>query len=474
MDESRRRVDAMTSPSRYLSTRGGAHDVGFDVVLLEGLAPDGGLYLPEAWPDLTSLAAVAGKLPYAELVARTLTPFVGDALSEQAVTGAAEEAAAAFGHPDVAPLTELEPGLFLLELFHGPTLAFKDCAMQLLAPLTRDALAARGERLLLLCATSSDTGAAAVGAFAGAANVDLVVLHPTGRVTQSQRRQMTTSGAGNVTNFAVKGDFDDCQRILKALAGDAELKRVRRVSTVNSINWARLAGQIPYYLRAASLLGAPARFVVPTGNLGDAFAGWAARACGLQMAGLTAAVNANDALARALNEGRYVRAPGKPTASVAMDVQAPSNFERLFFEVSGRDAARTKAFFETFAAKGAAELPADVRERAAESLSVVSISETDTAAETAATYKATGRIVCPHTAVALAAARRLPAGEGPIVVAATAHYGKFPESVGKAIGKVIEIPESLARLADLPERFSTIDADLAAARRAILRAFEAA
>jgi threonine synthase len=464
----------MTSPSHYLSTRGGASGAGFDRVLLEGLAPDGGLYLPEAWPDLGALAAEAAKLPYADLVARTLAPFVGDALSEKVVETAAREAVASFSHADVVPLTELEPGLFILELFHGPTLAFKDCAMQLMAPLTREALKARGERLLLLCATSGDTGAAAVRAFANAERVDLVVLHPEGRVSEAQRRQMTTADAPNVTNLAVRGDFDDCQRMLKALARDPELVAARRVSTVNSINWARLAGQIPYYLRAAAIVGAPARFVVPTGNFGDAFAGWAARACGLATAGMTAAVNANDALARALNEGVYARAPAKPTASVAMDVQAPSNFERLFFEASGRDAARTKGFFETFAATGSAELPADVRARATDGLAAVSVSVKETAEETARTYRENGRIICPHTAVALAAARRLPKQGGPIVVLSTAHPGKFPDSVGAAIGKDVAIPEALARLDALPERFSTIDADLAEARRAILRAFEAA
>jgi threonine synthase len=464
----------MSSASRYLSTRGGAAGVGFDRVLLDGLASDGGLYLPEAWPDLRALAMEAARLPYAELVARTLAPFVGDALPAAAVAAAAHEAVASFSHPDVVPLTELEPGIFILELFHGPTLAFKDCAMQLMAPLTREALKARGERLLLLCATSGDTGAAAVRAFANADRVDLVVLHPAGRVTEAQRRQMTTCDAPNVTNLAVRGDFDDCQRMVKALSRDDELKASRRVSTVNSINWARLAGQIPYYLRAAALVGSPARFVVPTGNFGDAFAGWAARACGLPMAGMTAAVNANDALARALNEGVYARASAKPTASVAMDVQAPSNFERLLFEASGRDAARTTAFFEAFAAKGSVELPADVRARATEGLAAVSVSEKETAEETARTYRENGRIVCPHTAVALAAARRLPKEGGPIVVLSTAHPGKFPDSVGAAIGANVEVPEALARLADLPERFSTIDADLDAARRAILRAFEAA
>jgi threonine synthase len=461
----------VTTSSSYLSTRGGASGVGFDRVLLEGLAPDGGLYLPEAWPDFSGLAAEAGSISYADLIGRTLIPFVGGVIPPKLVRRAAEESIAGFTNEEIVPLTEIEPGLFILELFHGPTLAFKDCAMQLLAPLTREALRARGERLLLLTATSGDTGAAAVRAFAGADRVDLVVLHPSGRVSDAQRRQMTTSGAPNVTNLAVRGDFDDCQRILKSLTGDPELRARRRVSTVNSINWARLAGQIPYYLRAAAKVGRPARFVVPTGNFGDAFAGWAARACGMPMVGMTAAVNENDALARALNEGRYERKKAVVSASVAMDVQAPSNFERLFFEASGRDGARTRAFFETFATEGAAELPADVRAAATRGLAAVSVTEAETAAEMGVTYRTNGRVICPHTAVALAAARRLPREGSPIVVLSTAHPAKFPESVGAAIGAPVHIPHALARLADLPERFEEIEADVGAAKSAVLRAF---
>jgi threonine synthase len=246
------------------------------------------------------------------------------------------------------------------------------------------------------------------------------------------------------------------------------------VSTVNSINWCRLAGQIPYYLSAAAKLGAPAHFVVPTGNLGDAFAGWAARASGLAMAGMTAAVNANDALARALSEGRYERRRAVATASVAMDVQAPSNFERLFFEASGRDAPGTRAFFESFASSGAADVPEDIRARATEGLSAVSISEAETAEEIARTHRESGRVICPHTAVALAAARRLPRGKGPVVILSTAHPAKFPEAVGAATGRAVEIPEALARLGDLPERYEEIEPNVAAARGAVLRAIAAA
>jgi threonine synthase len=455
----------------YRSTRGGVVDAPFDRALLEGLAPDGGLYLPQAWPDYAASGLVerAASTPYKDVCAEAIAPFVGPALPSEAVSQAAAEAAASFSHPDVTPLVEIAPGLHLLELFHGPTLAFKDCAMQLIAPLTREALRARQERLLLLCATSGDTGAAAVRAFANADRVDLVVLHPKGRVSDAQRRQMTTCDAPNVLNLAVRGDFDDCQRILKALTGDARLAEHRRVSTVNSINWVRLAGQIPYYLRTVSQLAEPAHFVVPTGNLGDAFAGWVARRCGAQMASMTAAVNSNDALARALETGRYERRAATPTASVAMDVQAPSNLERLIFEASGGDAEATRTIFETFAKEGAVQIPEPIRHVAAGDLAAVSVSEAETAQTIAETYKATGRVICPHTAVAMSVARRMPVDGAPKVVLATAHPGKFPESVGAALGRAIDIPEALAGLADLPEHMTEADPEIDAVRDVIER-----
>jgi len=457
-------TDEALRTDRYVSTRGDVgpegRAVAFDRVLLDGLAPDGGLYVPQAWPDLSALAARAGELSYADLSAGVLALFVGDALSSDVVRQATADAAASFSAPDTTPLVEIEPGLWLLELFHGPTLAFKDCAMQLLAPLTRAALAQTGDRLLALTATSGDTGAAAVNAFANVDGVDLVVFHPAGRVSPAQRRQMTTCLAPNVLNISVRGDFDDCQRLVKALSVDPRLRERRRVSTVNSINWCRLAGQVPYYLRAAARVGGRARFVVPTGNLGDAFAGWAAMRGGAGVESLLAVVNANDALARALESGVYERRAAQATSSVAMDVQAPSNFERLFFESCGRDAAATRAFFESFADTGRAVMPDDVRAAATRDLAVTSTSQADTAEEIGRTYKATGRHICPHTAVALHAARRLPRDGAPIVVMATAHPAKFPEAVGAAAGAPVDIPEALARFDAMPERLEEFDADL--------------
>ena len=456
----------MTAPT-YISTRGRAPEVGFAEALLRGMAPDGGLYLPSVWPE-RSAAEIAWlqSLPYPELAYAILRLFVGDDLPDAALKAAAQRMAA-FDDPAVTPCVELEPGLWVLELFHGPTAAFKDQAMQMMAPLTEAALTKRDESLLLLTATSGDTGAAAVRAFADAERVRLVVLHPLDRVSPVQRRQMTTSGAGNVLNLAVRGDFDDCQRLVKGLLADESLREGQRLSSVNSINWGRLVGQVPYYLAAAKATGGVPRFVVPTGNFGDAFAGWVARRIGLRTGRLTCAVNANDALARALNEGRYTRRPATTTASVSMDVQAPSNFERLVFEASGRGAERTAALFETFARDGEVEIAPDLLAAMRQDVEAVSVSEAETAAEIAHAWKAWGRVVCPHTAVALAAARRLDRAEGPVVALSTAHPAKFPEAVSKALGFEPQAPAQLRGLEGKPERFEVIDADPDAARSAI-------
>lgn len=332
--------------ARYVSTRGSSPVADFAEALLRGMAPDGGLYMPAQWPKLTSANWAAG-LAYSDMALAAMQPFIGPALPEGALDRALGRLIAGFAPPEVTPLVQLEDGLWLLELFHGPTAAFKDLAMQLAAALSAEALQTFGERLTLVTATSGDTGAAAVAAFANQPRIRLVVLHPHERVSPVQRRQMTTIEADNVLNLAVRGDFDDCQRLVKALLADESLRAQGRFSSVNSINWARLAGQIPYYLSAVSQLAAAGEtrapvFVVPTGNFGDAFAGIAASRMGLPTRGFVAAVNANDALARAINEGVYARRAAVETASVSMDVQAPSNFERLVYEASGRDADLTQ------------------------------------------------------------------------------------------------------------------------------------
>ena len=339
---------------RYVSTRGQAPSVGFVDALLGGLAPDGGLYAPQAWPTVPAeeIAAYATR-PYAEVAADILGRFAGEEIAADVLRNLCAQAYASFTHAAVAPLTQLAPGRFLLELFHGPTLAFKDVAMQILARLYDHALAARARTLTIVCATSGDTGGAAVEAFAGRANARIVALFPEGRISDVQRRFMTTSTADNVRAVAVGGDFDDCQAILKALFQDQAFARSVDLSAVNSINFARIAAQSVYYFTAAAALGAPARavsFAVPTGNFGDAYAGYAARAMGLPIARILVATNENDIMARALRHGDYRRGHGVATQSPAMDIQVASNFERLYFEGADRDGAATGEAFATFAA----------------------------------------------------------------------------------------------------------------------------
>lgn len=455
-----------TSPDRYLSTRGDAAPTNFADALLRGIAPDGGLYMPQAWPALPVDAARPGRT-YAEMAREATSPFIGDALPAGALDRALERLTKGFDHPAVTPLVELEPGLFVLELFHGPTAAFKDLAMQLVAALSDEALAATGEKLTLLTATSGDTGAAAVRAFAGAERINLVVLHPLDRVSPVQRKQMTTVQADNVLNLAVRGDFDDCQRLVKGLLAEESLREGRRLSSVNSINWGRLAGQIPYYISATAQLGQAATFVVPTGNFGDTFAGIAAKKMGLPVKGFVAAVNQNDALARAINEGVYARRPAVESGSVSMDVQAPSNFERLVYEASSRDADATRAVFETFARDGSVTLSPDLLTALKSEVSAVSIDEATTQAEIAHAHAAWGRVVCPHTAVALAAARQLDRAQGPVVALSTAHPSKFGAFVSDVLGFQPEPAPVIRALGDQPERLTIIDNTAEAALAAV-------
>ena len=454
------------SPDTYLSTRGDAPVVGFADALLRGMAPDGGLYMPTAWPSLSKDAAKPGR-SYRDIAVEVLTPFVGSALPDGALERALDRLTGGFDHPAVTPLVELEPGLFVLELFHGPTAAFKDLAMQLVAALTDEALTASGERLTILTATSGDTGAAAVRAFAGAKAVDLVVLHPLDRVSPVQRKQMTTVEADNVLNLAVRGDFDDCQRLVKGLLAEESLREQGRLSSVNSINWARLAGQIPYYVSATAQLGQAATFVVPTGNFGDAFAGIAATRMGLETLGFVAAVNQNDALARAINDGVYARKAAVESASVSMDVQAPSNFERLVFEATGRDGARTRALFETFAREGSVTFEPDLLAALRAEVSAASVDEAGTREEIAYAWKTWGRVVCPHTAVALGVARKQDRSAGPVVALSTAHPSKFGGFVADVLGFEPEPAPVIRALGDRAERLTVIDGTPEAALAAV-------
>jgi threonine synthase len=461
---------------KYLSTRGEAAPLGFVDTLLAGLAPDGGLYCPQSWPRLTpaEIAGFAGR-PYAEVAADILARFAGDEIPASVLARLCAEAYASFDHPAVTPLVQLAPDRFLLELFHGPTLAFKDLAMQLLGRLYAHVLGARGRTMTIVCATSGDTGGAAVGAFAGLAGVRLVVLFPEGRISEVQRRFMTTTSAPNVRSVAVAGDFDDCQAILKALFQDEAFAAAVDLSAVNSINFARIVAQTVYYFTAATALGAPHRpvdFAVPTGNFGDAFAGYAARLMGLPIGRIVVATNANDIVARALATGDYRRGNTRATQSPAMDIQVSSNFERLFFECAGRDAAATAAAFRTFAAEGAVQAPPPVLSAIREVLVGEAVGEEETSATIAEALRSTGQLIDPHTAVAVAGARRARTATAatPLVIVSTAHPAKFPEAVAGAAGVAPPEPHAVRAFADAPERIDRLPAEVEAVKRYV-RAF---
>jgi threonine synthase len=461
---------------RYVSTRGEAPEIGFVDALLAGLAPDGGLYTPKVWPALTAaeIAAFAGR-PYAEVAADILGRFAGDEIAGSVMKDLCEDAYAGFAHAAVAPLRQVSSGRFLLELFHGPTLAFKDLAMQVLARLYEHALAACDQTMTIVCATSGDTGGAAVEAFAGRANVRLVALYPEGRISEVQRRFMTTAAQDNVRAVAVAGDFDACQAILKDLFADAAFARAVNLSAVNSINIARIVAQCVYYFTAAGALGAPGRpvaFAIPTGNFGDAFAGYGAKLMGLPIERLLVATNANDIVPRALQGGVYSRSTTQATQSPAMDIQVASNFERLYFECAGRDGVRTALAFRGFAASGTLELPPDVHAAMRETFHGVAVSEAQTARAILAARNRTGDLIDPHTAVAMAGADLAPlaAGGAPLIVLSTAHAAKFPDAVWAATG-VLPAPSRAAHgLADRKERFDRLAADSGAVR-AYVRAF---
>ncbi|HWF00660.1 MAG TPA: threonine synthase [Caulobacteraceae bacterium] len=456
---------------RYISTRGGAPAVGFVDALLGGLAPDGGLYQPQDWPafDSDALASLAGR-PYADVAAEVLGLFCADEIAPEALARMCAEAYASFDRPAVTPLRQLSPDRWLLELFHGPSLAFKDVALQLLARLYDHVLAERGERAMIVCATSGDTGGAAVEAFRGRKRVRLVTLFPSGRISDVQRRFITTASEPNVRAFALDGDFDDCQALVKALFADPDFTARHRLSAVNSINFVRIAAQAVYYLVAGLALGAPHRpvaFAVPTGNFGDAFAGWVAGRLGLPIERILIATNANDILARALAGGRYARAPMTPTASPAMDIQSASNFERLIFETTGRDAVVTRRMFEQFAQSGSVEVPAGASRAMATLFTGATASDAAAAAAIASTLSATGELVDPHTAVALAALESVPPTRSPVVVLATADPAKFPETVLAACGVRPAAPQAARRVALADEHYRNLADDLGAVRAAI-------
>jgi len=449
----------------YISTRGAAPPVSFTQMLLAGLAPDGGLYLPQAYPQLSqdAIVGLAGR-SYEEVAQALLTPFVAGEIEASALQGMIEAAYADFRHKAIAPLAQLDSNLFVLELFHGPTLAFKDLAMQLLAKLIDHVLKARGERATIIGATSGDTGAAAIEAFRGLPQVDLFILYPHGRVSEVQRRQMTTAEAGNVHTIALEGTFDDAQACVKNMFNHRTLRDELNLCGVNSINLARILFQMVYYFTSAAVLGGPSRkisFVVPTGNFGDILAGWMAKRMGLPIDRLVIATNTNDILTRTLASGDYLVQMVHPTQSPSMDIQVSSNFERLLFEAHGRDAGvlcRLMAGLRQ--SQGFTIAPGPLHAIRAE-FDAFSVVEAETTREIARSWRETGFLADPHTAVGLSAARKAKARacESPLIVLGTAHPAKFPAAIARATGIRLNLPGHLAGLFERKEKFSILPND---------------
>jgi threonine synthase len=460
----------LEAPVPYISTRDARispERLSFEEVLLAGLAPDGGLYVPASWPVLTAdaLRALRGR-SYAEIAQAVIAPFLDGAIAEGELRGLIESAYRGFGHAAVAPLKQLGPDLWLMELFHGPTLAFKDYALQVVGPLFEQVLRRRRGRATIIGATSGDTGSAAIEAFCGRAAADIFILYPEGRISEVQRRQMTTVASANVHAIAVAGSFDDCQDLVKAMFADAQFGAALKLAAVNSINWARIMAQVVYYVAAAVALGAPDRpvgFSVPTGNFGNVYAAHVARHMGLPVAELVIATNRNDILAHFINGGDMTIRPVEPSLSPSMDIQVSSNFERLLFELKGRDGAAVANALGAFRRSGT--LPASAAECAsARSLfAACSVDDAQTRQSIAATYRETGELLDPHSAVAVAAAKRAGRDAGvPMVALACAHPAKFPDAVAAACGVRPALPARLADLLERPERRPRLANDLRA------------
>jgi len=459
---------------RYVSTRGQAPALSFEEAMLSGLARDGGLYVPEAVPQIGAreIAGLAG-LSYGEAAFRLMRPFIGDCFSDTRFRDIIARAYHGFSHNAVCPISQLGHNEFLLELFHGPTLAFKDVAMQLIGQMFEVVLWRRGQRATIVGATSGDTGSAAIEAFRGLDAVDVFILYPHGRVSEVQRRQMTTPSEANAHAIAVEGDFDDCQALVKAMFNDFGFRDEVALAGVNSINWARVMAQIVYYFTAAVSLGAPHRavsFSVPTGNFGDIFAGYMAKRMGLPIDRLVIATNQNGILHRMAETGVYARGTVVPSMSPSMDIQVSSNFERLLFDLDDREGAAVAQQMEEFAATGRFALSQGTQARLHEEFDSSRVSEQETLSAIRVAAEQSARLVCPHTAVGFwAAIERRDNPAVPMVVLGTAHPAKFPDAVEQATGQRPEFPARMADLYDRPERVSVVANDLTAVEALIRR-----
>ena len=435
---------------RYVSTRGRAAELGFTEVLLAGLAADGGLYVPSEWPCLPQ--PVAG-MDYAARAAQIMQLFVGDDISADTLAAMCADAYATFTHPAVVPLVQIDDELFLEELFHGPTLAFKDIALQLVGRLFEHVLSRQGRRVTIVGATSGDTGSAAIDGVKSCAHADIVILFPNGRTSEVQRRQMTTVNSPNVHVVAIDGSFDDCQDLVKAMFNDAQFRDRVSLSAVNSINWARVMAQVVYYVTATDHLRGEVNFCVPSGNFGNVFSGWIAKQMGAPIGRLVVASNANDILTRFFADNDMSTRPVVPSLSPSMDIQVSSNFERLLFEINGRDGGQTAEQLQRFRAAGSLSVEPDQWAEYVDGVFVAErLDDTETLDVIRSTYELTGMLIDPHTAVGVGAARRVqPSIGGPIVTMATAHPAKFPDAVERATGIRPQLPEHLSDLMVRPE-----------------------
>jgi threonine synthase len=460
------------SSVQYVSTRGEAPELGFEDVLLTGLARDGGLYVPKSWPQVSAdeLRGLRGR-SYQDAAFHVVSKFTGGAIPEADLKQMIAEAYATFGHPAVTPLKQMDSNQWLLELFHGPTLAFKDVAMQLLARLMEWSLKKRGRHATIVGATSGDTGGAAIDAFKNSRNATTIILHPHGRVSDVQRRQMTTVASPAIHNIAIEGNFDDCQAIVKALFVDHAFRDRVGLAGVNSINWARIMAQVVYYVTSAAALGALDRkvsFSVPTGNFGDIFAGYTAKRMGVPIDRLVIATNVNDILDRTLKTGRYEMKGVTPSSSPSMDIQVSSNFERLLYEAYGRDAGAIRNLMAGLSQSGAFTIAPGELAAIREEFDSFAVSEAVTAKTIAQTLKSTGELLDPHSATGFAAALRAKPSTSPMVTLATAHPAKFPDAVEKASGTRPHLPQRLSHLLNAKERFTILPNSAAAVREFVL------
>ena len=443
----------------YVSTRGAAPVLGFADVVLAGLATDGGLYVPQSWPSLPTDTTGT----YAELATKVFAPYLGDDIPIEVMSRLATDAYATFRHPEVVPIVDLEPGHKVMELFHGPTLAFKDVALQLLGRLFDHILTQRNEKVTIVGATSGDTGSAAIDGVKNCKNVDIVILYPRGRVSDVQRRQMTTVDSPNVRTVAIDGTFDDCQDLVKAMFNDQRFREANNLSAVNSINWARVMAQVVYYVEATRRLGGPIDVTVPTGNFGNVLSGWIAKTMGAPIRHLVVASNENDILTRFFESHSMTVTGVHPTLSPSMDIQVSSNFERLLFEMNGRDGGLTAEQLNRFRQAGSLGVEADQYQRwIAPTFRAASATDHDTLATIRSVYESTGMQIDPHTAVGVKAAREFAEDGVPMLTLATAHPAKFPDAVERATGVRPALPAHLADLFDRPERTNDLPNDLAA------------